>query len=53
MDRIKQIAFLKIYDVWFDFNKFKSSKYAITALHTNDRLEKKIMILNRKQKLFC
>lgn len=52
MDRIKQIAFLKIYDVWFDFNKFKNSKYAITALHTNDRLEKKDYDFEQKTKTF-
>ena len=40
MERIKKVSFLKIYDVWFEKNKFLSSTWSITALHTNEILEK-------------
>ena len=36
MERVKKIAFLSIKDVWFDISSYLNSKYAITALHTND-----------------
>lgn len=41
MERKKKIAFLTIYDIWFDEELFKNSKYPITALHTNAVLDKK------------
>lgn len=40
MERIKKVAFLKIYDVWFAKNKFLSSTWSISALHTNEMLNK-------------
>jgi lipid II:glycine glycyltransferase (peptidoglycan interpeptide bridge formation enzyme) len=40
MERIKKVAFLSIHDIWFDTDCFKKSKRSITALHTNDVLNK-------------
>lgn len=52
MERKKKVAFLTIHDVWFDTECFKQSKFAISALHTNDTLEKKDYDFKQSTKTF-
>ena len=41
MERIKQISFFKIHDIWFDTKRYEESKSNISALHTNDDITSK------------
>jgi len=52
MERIKKVAFLKIYDVWFEKTKFLSSKRPISTLHTNEVLKKEEYDFQQIEKTF-
>lgn len=52
VERIKKIAFIKIYDVWFDEEAYQNSTYAITTLHTNERHLNKDYTFEQKTKTF-
>ncbi|MDD3137776.1 MAG: peptidoglycan bridge formation glycyltransferase FemA/FemB family protein [Lachnospiraceae bacterium] len=52
MERIKKVAFVRIHDIWFDTARFLEEKEKISALHTNDVLEKKMYDFQQVTKTF-
>lgn len=40
MERKKKIAFITLYDIWFDTKRFLNSKDLVAALHTNDKIDR-------------
>ncbi len=52
MYRYKKVAFIRILDIWFDTERYRSARHPVKMLHSNDRLPQKAYDFSLTAKTF-